>query len=112
MMNGALYGGPMLNPITVHVRITAQPGKSSELKDFLASALPQVRQSPGCHGAQLLADAEQEDALLLIEQWASVARHEDHVAKLQSSGLMDRVMTLAAAPPRSEYFAASGPGSN
>lgn len=97
----------MLNPITVHVHVTAQPGKSSELRDFLTTALPQIRQAPGCHGARVLADAEQEDAVLLVEQWASVARHEAHVASLMESGLMDRVMSMAAAPPRSEYFAST-----
>ena len=102
----------MIKPITVHVHITAQPGKSMELQSLLTAGLPQVRQSPGCHGAQLLADAEQEGSLVLIEQWSSVDRHEAHVARLVEGGLMDQVMTMAAAPPRSEYFAATGPGTN
>ena len=102
----------MLNPITVHVRITAQPGKSLELQSFLTGALPQIRAATGCHGARVLADTEQEDSILLVEEWASVSRHEAHVAKLVESGLMGQVMTMAAAPPTSEYFAATGPGTN
>ena len=99
----------MLNPITVHVHLVAQPGKASELQRFLAAALPRIRQAPGCHGARVLCDTEQEDSLLLVEQWASVARHEAHVASLVEGGLMDQVMTMAAAPPRSEYFASARP---
>ena len=72
----------MINPVTVHVQLTAQPERAGALRDMLCQALVAIRQSPGCQGARLLTDAEQPDRILLVEQWASVQRHEEHVQSL------------------------------
>ncbi len=99
----------MLEPITVHIHLTAKPGRAAALCGFLERSLAGVRQADGRHGARLIVDAEQEDRLLLVEQWSSVQRHEAHVARLVEAGLMNEVMALATEAPRSEYFAITGP---
>ena len=102
----------MNTPITVHVHFSAKPGKSLELQSFLSSALVDVRQVPGCSGARILADAEHEGELMLVEQWASVTRHEEHVAALVDGGLMAQLLSLTTSAPRSEYFSVTGPGTH
>jgi quinol monooxygenase YgiN len=83
----------------------AVTGKATALLEFLRAVIDVVKGSSGCHGCQLLVDAEDDLRLAIVETWDSIAAHQAAAGKIPPEKLAE-VMPLLATPPQGRYYRA------
>ncbi|WP_137927784.1 antibiotic biosynthesis monooxygenase family protein [Cupriavidus sp. 2SB] len=67
-----------MKPIAIIATITADPGAEAAVRDALMTAVPLVRQEPGCERYELLADIGNERSYVMVERWHSESDLEAH----------------------------------
>jgi quinol monooxygenase YgiN len=65
--------------IIVTATITAKPGKRDELISKSQDLIKSTRSEPGCISYNLYASTENEDALVMIEQWENKEVLDTHM---------------------------------
>lgn len=65
--------------IIVNATITAKPGKRDELISKSQDLIKSTRLEPGCISYNLYASTENEDALVMIEQWENKEVLDTHM---------------------------------
>jgi len=78
----------MQNMVTAEFR--AAPGKLDALIDFLREALPDTRSFEGCISLAVHVDREA-GAILLIEDWRSLADYDRYLAWRVETGLVEAI---------------------
>src|SRR5688572_30129853 len=81
----------------------AAPGKSAELREFLASVISVIEHADGCLACELLTDREDDTRLVIVETWESVPAHQAAAAKIPPEQ-MARFHPLVAEPPKGRYY--------
>ena len=80
------------------LRMVAPPGRRDEIVDVLRWLAGPVRAHRGCAGCRILQDLDDEDALVLVEEWTSRRAFERHLRSDDYRRLL-AVAELAAEPP-------------
>jgi quinol monooxygenase YgiN len=62
--------------VLFRVRIHLDPGRRAQVRGSLIRILEWTRALPGCLGCELSADVEDEDVLVLVEEWQTQAHLE------------------------------------
>ncbi len=65
--------------IIVNATITAKPGKRDEIISKSQDLIKSTRSEPGCISYNLYASTENEDALIMIEQWENKEVLDTHM---------------------------------
>jgi len=83
----------------------AKDGSASELREFLISIIPLIKQSEGGESCQRLQSQDDANEFVVIEVWTSVSAHQASVKNIppEKFGV---VMPMLAIPPRGSYYAA------
>ena len=81
--------------VTAIVRLTAHPGKGSEIRDMLNGKIfAGTRNAEGLLGLELFVGDQNSDSILIMEEWTSVEAHTRYVDSLGSG--FDEFMKLIA----------------
>ena len=81
----------------------AAAGKATALREFLRAVIAEIQTAPGCQGCDLLADQEDNTALVIVETWESVAAHQAAAGRIPPEKIAE-VRPLLAAPPKGRYY--------
>ena len=81
----------------------AQPGRSDELRDFLASVIEAIIGAAGCRSVELLVGRDSPSRLAIVETWESVDAHKAAAARIPPE-MMQKAMALFASPPLGTYY--------
>ena len=86
------------------VRLTAHPGKGSAICDMLNGGLLDVaRRDEGCVSLELFVGEGNPDAIVVLEEWASIEAHSRYVDSMGDS--FDSLMELVAEREAHHYHA-------
>lgn len=81
-----------------YYRMTAREGQGAALRAALQALLAKVAPLDGCLRLELLHDADNADAYVLLEHWASAQAHKDG-GKALGKDAFAPVMAVLSAPP-------------
>lgn len=81
----------------------AASGKESQLYGFLKSIVPYITSCDGCISCEVLKNADQADAFVVIEKWISIEAHQKSLAGFPKEE-MQSAMVLFGAPPKGSYY--------
>lgn len=65
--------------ILLIIKIDVRPAKQKELVQTMSALVEQVRQEAGCVSSQCYCDAENENALCVLEEWETQADVDAHL---------------------------------
>ena len=65
--------------VIIFVRINVRPEKRKELSQTLLSIVDEVRKASGCRQASFYQDIENENDIIVIEEWATQKDADDHL---------------------------------
>ncbi len=88
--------------IIATLRMTAPPGKRTEILRTLRPLLGPTRVQPGCLSCRLYRDVEQSNALIWLEEWESQAALERHVRSADYRILL-AMLDLSSKPPEIRF---------
>jgi len=83
--------------------VQAKPGLTEELRDFLVSIMPGIRESAGCEFVQLFQSEEDPSKFMMIEVWDSVESHQASMKNIPPEKLGE-IRPLLANSPSGSYF--------
>ena len=89
--------------VTAIIRLRAKTGQGQALLNAFTGPLNEVRQHPTCLYADMFANTERNDELLLLEEWETADDHRKYVAEIRASGIVDTLMKWMAGPPETSY---------
>jgi quinol monooxygenase YgiN len=94
--------------VTAIVRMTAKPGQRELLLRAMAGPVSATRAHPQCATAELMSAVENSDEILLVEQWPSVADHQNFINGVIAAGGLDELMPLLAGEIQTQHYTAHG----
>ena len=65
--------------VIIFIRIKVQPEKRKELSQTLHSIVEKIRKENGCLHSGFYQDAENENDILMVEEWATQKDSDDHL---------------------------------
>lgn len=83
--------------------VQAKEGRIDDLREFMKSILPLIREAEGCLSCELLQNQADASKFLMIEEWESVDAHQASVKGIPPAKL-DEIRSLLAAPPSGVYY--------
>lgn len=90
--------------VTAIIRMTARAGQRESLRQFCAPAFENTAAHPECSAFEALNCVENEDALMLIERWSSIAAHQEFISGVIASGGLDGLEDLLAAEMETLHY--------
>jgi len=91
--------------LRVVARVTAQAGKDGEVKAILLALVGPARQDPGCIGYELLQSLDDPCDFTFVEEWASDADMQAHLATPHVQSALSQALSLLAAEPDIRRYA-------
>lgn len=89
--------------IHVIVNFKALPASAAALAAMLGQAKDHLPAVPGCQGASLFRQADDEAAFTLVETWDSRESHAAHLDNVVASGAWASLAVHLACDPSSNY---------
>jgi quinol monooxygenase YgiN len=83
--------------------VQAKPELTENLRDFLVSIMPGIKESAGCESVQLYQSEEDPSKFMMIEVWDSVESHQASVKNISPEKLGE-IRPLLATSPSGSYF--------
>ena len=83
--------------------VQAKEGLTKDLRDFLISIMPGIKESAGCESVQLYQNEEDPSKFMMIEVWNSVESHQASVKNIPPEKLGE-IRPLLATSPSGSYF--------
>jgi quinol monooxygenase YgiN len=83
--------------------MTAAEGRVEDMRVFLLSILPIIRQSEGCQDAQMYQSQENLARFMIVEVWDSTASHQASVKNIPPEKLAE-IRPLLGEAPNGSYF--------
>ena len=90
-------------PVNVMIRLTFPPDQTPESIALINSMLGHVSVEPGCIHCGLYSSINDDDSLLLVEEWQSHELFQQHVKSNDFRKILE-FMELAAEPPEIKVF--------
>ena len=81
----------------------AKDGEESELKAKLEAVLPMIKNAEGCIDCRLLAQADKQGHIVILEEWVDEAAHKAALSAVPPE-TFGPVMALLAEPPSGAYY--------
>jgi quinol monooxygenase YgiN len=89
---------------TITLSLTHVPGKAKEVDDFFVAILPDTRAYKGCRSVHAYRHRTDENRMILIEEWDSLADYDAYFAWRNSSGTLAALIPLLAGAPQVDYW--------
>ena len=83
--------------------VQARPESIQELREFLISILPGIKESEGCQSVNLYQSEEDAATFIIIEVWDNVESHQASVNNIPAEKLGEIRPLLATSPSGSYY---------
>jgi quinol monooxygenase YgiN len=83
--------------------VQAKPELTEELREFLVSIMPGIKESEGCESVHLYQSEEDPSKFMMIEVWYSVGSHQASVKNIPPEKLGE-IQPLLATSPSGSYF--------
>lgn len=83
--------------------VQAKPESTEELREFLVSIMPGIKDSFGCETVHLYQSEEDPSKFMMIEVWDSVESHQASVKNIPPEKLGE-IRPLLATSPSGSYF--------
>ncbi|NKB35611.1 MAG: hypothetical protein GKR93_00390 [Gammaproteobacteria bacterium] len=90
--------------IVITFDVQAKEGKKNDLLALFTETLADTRAFEGCIRVDLHTEAEIQNTVFMIEEWASKSAYEKYLAWRGERGDMEKLMSLAAAEPTIRFF--------
>lgn len=81
----------------------AKEGQGDALHRLVASFVPMIEASEGCHRCRLLRGLDEPEKVVVVEDWDDVEAHRASIKNIPPDALKD-AMALLARPPKGAYF--------
>lgn len=91
-----MIGGFEMQKVTV--LFPCQPGKGEDMLEILSAALVETRAYDGSLSVEVFVDADNPDAVLLVEEWETRDHHEKYMAWRVENGMIEMLQPILAAP--------------
>ena len=88
----------------VIVEFLCKEGRSPEFIDMCRRNYPVTRSYDGCNYVFLSVDKENENSLIMVEEWESREHHQNYVSFRENDGTADFMEPLLADSPKVRYF--------
>jgi len=88
----------------VIVEFLCNPGRSGDFINLCRRNYPVTRSYDGCKYVFLSVDQENENSLVMVEEWDSKEHHQRYVAFREADGTSDLMDPLLVSPPRVRYL--------
>ena len=88
-----------IQPVIILITINARPEKRKELRQTLQSIVEQVRKEGGCLHAAAYQSIENENDLLVVEEWETQRHSDDHL-KSDIFTIIIGARSLMCRPPK------------
>jgi quinol monooxygenase YgiN len=88
--------------VTITLILTNVPGKAKEMDDLFIAIVPDTRKFQSCRSAHAYRHQIDENRMIVIEEWESVAAYEKYVAWRQNSP--SPLSALLAEPPQVDFW--------
>lgn len=89
----------MSTPVRVIARARARKGQEAAARDLLLSLIEPTRQEAGCIRYELLVGASDPTDVCMVEEWASEAALDAHLARPNVTSVLGKLGPLLAGPP-------------
>ena len=89
---------------TVLLELKVKPGTGDKVIATMKSILPDTRSYDGNIGVDVIRNQDDQDVLVLVEEWESKATYEKYLAWRTETGTIDTLMEVVAEPPSIRYF--------
>ena len=90
--------------VKVILEVQAKPECVDELKATFEAILPDTRSYTGCIEVKVLANQDDPENLILLEQWQTRADYEAYVAWRAEQGTLESLGELMASAPSIRYY--------
>lgn len=84
-------------------QMQAKPDQVEQMREFLLSIMPGIKNSSGCESVQLYQSQDDPSNFIMIEVWDRVESHQASVRNISAEEL-EKIRPLLASPPRGSYF--------
>jgi quinol monooxygenase YgiN len=83
--------------------VQATPETVDELRDFMISIMPLIKNSEGCESCQYYQSQDDPTRFMMFEVWDSVESHQASIKNIPPEKLSE-IRPLLGAPPSGGYF--------
>jgi heme oxygenase (mycobilin-producing) len=83
--------------------VQASTGSEDELREFMVSIMPLIKNSEGCISCHFYQDQDNPSRFIMVELWESAAAHQASIKNIPPEKL-DEIRPLLGAPPSGSYF--------
>ena len=83
--------------------VQAKPELTEELREFLASIMPGIKEAAGCESVHLYQSEEDLSKFMMVEMWDSIESHQASVKNIPAEKLGE-IRPLLATSPSGSYF--------
>lgn len=90
--------------VVVTVEMNTKPGQGGALAGALTMAVKHTITYAACHYANVAANEDDPDHLLIQMVWDDSASHKAYAAGVMADPKMAPVMEMLAGPPRTAYY--------
>ena len=87
------------------ITFVVKPNRAADFVDLLATLKTDLPKVDGCQSLRIFQqDDATQNTFTLLETWDHKSMHQDHVARLQSSGDWAAIEAMLSAPPNGYYL--------
>lgn len=90
--------------VTVLLEVTTKPGRMGDLLRMFTENFKQTRVYEGCIDLYMARSEEDPDTVVVVQQWERRSAYDHYLAWRTETGMLDKLMSLAATPPSIRYF--------
>lgn len=88
----------------VLVEVKAKVGTGGDLVDLFEQILPDTRAFEGCMSVDVYRHQDDQDVVVLVEQWQTRAHYEKYFSWREETGALAQLVERLDGPPSLRYF--------
>ena len=90
--------------VIIIAELPVKPGRVSDMKSLMAELLPDTRAFDGCNKVDLCSNTEDENSIVLVEQWDSTEHYKKYHTWRSETGVIGKIREMLAGPVRRQFL--------
>ncbi len=90
--------------VTALIKLTAKKGQENALEAAMQEPIAATRANPACSRMQLFANTEEGTDFLLVEEWTTIAAHEQHFEDLMGKNVLAPLAEVSEGLPETAHY--------
>tara|TARA_B100001123_G_scaffold365756_1_gene424938 strand:- start:28 stop:324 length:297 start_codon:yes stop_codon:yes gene_type:complete len=90
--------------VTALIKLTAKEGQEDAFEAAMQTPLAVTRANPACSRMQLFANTEEGTDFLLVEEWTTIAAHEQHFENLMGDNVLVPLNEVSEGMPETVHY--------